>query len=106
MNTGVENAAQVLARLEGASVTAEEWLHDREEDLAKASEQAVHSAGERIKELSGILSHDLQESSRAAADKWIADIDAKLPIRLTVHLNRSSRPPSGTRRKCKRRCNP
>ena len=52
-------------------------MHSREEDLAKASEQAVHSAGERIKELSGILSHDLQESGRAAADKWIADIDAK-----------------------------
>ena len=77
LNAGAENAAQVLARLEGASVTAEEWLHDREEDLAKASEQAVHSASERIKELSGILSNDLQESSRAAADKWIADIDAK-----------------------------
>ena len=77
LNAGAENAAQVLARLEGASVTAEEWLHDREEDLAKASEQAVHSASERIKELSGILSNDLQESSRAAADKWIAEIDAK-----------------------------
>ena len=77
LNAGVENAAQVLARLETAGVTAEEWLHSREEDLAKASEQAVHSAGERIKELSGILSHDLQESGRAAADKWIADIDAK-----------------------------
>lgn len=77
LNAGVENAAQVLARLESAGVTAEEWLHSREEDLAKASEQAVHSAGERIKELSGILSHDLLESGRAAADKWIADIDAK-----------------------------
>ena len=77
LNAGVENATQVLSRLEGASVTAGEWLHSREEDLAKASEQAVHSASERIKELSGVLSHDLQESSRAAADKWIADIDAK-----------------------------
>ena len=77
LNAGVENATQVLARLESASLTSQEWLHSREEDLAKASEQAVHSAGERIKELSGILSHDLQESGRAAADKWIADIDAK-----------------------------
>jgi DNA anti-recombination protein RmuC len=77
LSAGIENATQVLARLESASFTAQEWLHSREEDLAKASEQAVHSAGERIKELSGILSHDLQESGRAAADKWIADIDAK-----------------------------
>ena len=77
LNTGVENATQTLARLEGASVAAEEWLRNRDEDLAKASEHAVRSAGERIKELVGILSRDLHETGRAAADKWVAEIDAK-----------------------------
>jgi hypothetical protein len=77
LNAGVENATRTLARLESASVTSEEWLLNREEDLAKASEQAVRSASERIKELAGILSRDLHESGRAAADKWISEIDAK-----------------------------
>lgn len=77
LSAGVENASQVIARLEAASLTAEQCLHSREEDLAKASQQAVQSAGERIKDLAGILSHEMQESGRAAADKWIADIDAK-----------------------------
>lgn len=77
LNASVENATQLLARLESAGVTAEQWLRSREEDFAKASEQAVRSADERIKELAGILSRDLQESGRVAADKWIAEIDAK-----------------------------
>ena len=77
LSAGVEHATRTLARLDNARAASEQWLLGREEDLAKVSEQAVRSASERIKELAGILSRDLHESGRAAAEKWISDIDAK-----------------------------
>jgi len=77
LNAGVENAAQMLVRVESASAAAEESLRSCEESLAKASEQAIQSARERVTDLAGVLSRDFEEAGRAAADRWISEIDAK-----------------------------
>jgi hypothetical protein len=45
--------------------------------LAKASEQAIRSACERVKDLAGALAHDFQESVRIATEKSVAEIDAR-----------------------------
>ena len=73
----VENATAMVTRLQSTIGSAEESLRSRQENLAKASEHAIQSAGERVKEVASALSRDLQESGRAAADKWISEIDSK-----------------------------
>jgi hypothetical protein len=77
LSASVEKAAQVLSRLEHASASAHDWLRQREESLARASEQAVQLAFERVKEFASLISRDLHESGRATIDKWIAEIDAR-----------------------------
>jgi hypothetical protein len=77
LNDRVQNAAGMVARLESTIDSAEQSLRSRQEMLAKASEQAIQSGCERVKELVGALARDFQESGRAAAEKWISEIDAK-----------------------------
>jgi hypothetical protein len=72
-----EKSAAMVARLENTIGSAEESLRSRQESLAKASEYAIQSACERVKEVVSALTRDLQESGRAAADKWISEIDSK-----------------------------
>ena len=73
----VESAAAMVARLESTIGSADEALRLREETLARASDHAIQAAGERVKELVSALTRDFSESGRAAADKWISEIDAK-----------------------------
>jgi hypothetical protein len=73
----VEHAAAMAARLENTIGSAEESLRSRQESLAKASEQAIQSGCERVKDLVNALTRDFQESGRAAAEKWISEIDVK-----------------------------
>ncbi len=73
----VESAAAMVARLESTIGSADEALRLREEALARGSEHAIQAAGERVKELVSALTRDFSESGRAAADKWISEIDAK-----------------------------
>jgi hypothetical protein len=73
----VENAAAMVARLESTIGSAEEALRSRQESLARASEQAIQSACERVKDLVNALARDFSESGRAAAEKWILEIDSK-----------------------------
>lgn len=48
-----------------------------QESLAKASEQAIRAACERVKEVANTVSREIQESGRAAREKWISEIEAK-----------------------------
>jgi hypothetical protein len=73
----VESAAAMVARLESTIGSADEALRLREETLARASEHAIQAAGERVKEVVSALTRGFSESGRAAADKWISEIDAK-----------------------------
>jgi len=73
----VESAGAMVTRLEGTIESAEEALHNREESLARGSEHAIQSACERVKDLASALTRDFQEAGRAAAEKWIAEIDGK-----------------------------
>ena len=73
----VESAGAMVTRLEGTIESAEEALHNREESLARGSEHAIQSACERVKDLASALTRDFQEAGRAAAEKWIAEIDSK-----------------------------
>ena len=77
LNDSVEKSAAMVARLEDTIGSADESLRSRQESLAKASEHAIQSACERVKDVVSALTRDFQESGRAAADKWIAEIDAK-----------------------------
>jgi hypothetical protein len=77
LNDSVENATAMVARLENTIGSAEEALRSRQESLSKASEHAIQSACERVKDLVSALTRDFQESGRAAAEKWISEIDAK-----------------------------
>jgi hypothetical protein len=52
-------------------------LRSREEALAKASEQAIHSASERVKNVAGALAHEFQDSVRMATEKSLSEIEAK-----------------------------
>jgi hypothetical protein len=73
----VEHAAAMAARLESTIGSAEEVLRSRQESLARATELAIQSACERVKDVVSALTREFQESGRAAAEKWIAEIDAK-----------------------------
>jgi hypothetical protein len=73
----VESAAGMAARLENTIGSAEEALRSRQESLARASEHAIQSACDRVKDLVSALTRDFHESSRAAVEKWISEIDAK-----------------------------
>jgi hypothetical protein len=73
----VESAAAMTTRLENTIESAEEALRSRQESLAKASEHVIQVASERVKDLVSALSRDFHESGRAAAEKWISEIDAK-----------------------------
>ena len=73
----VESAGAMAARLESTIGTAEEALRARQEIVAKATEQAILTAKERVKELVSVLTRDIQETGRVAAEKWISEIDAK-----------------------------
>jgi hypothetical protein len=73
----VESAGAMVTRLEGTIGSADEALRSRQESLAKASEHAIQSACERVKDLVSVLTREFHESGRAAAEKWIAEIDAK-----------------------------
>jgi hypothetical protein len=77
LNSRLENAAQILARLESSIGSAEEAMNLRHENLAKTSEQAAQLAYERVKDMVSTLHGDLQESGRAAAEKCIAEIESK-----------------------------
>ncbi len=77
LNVGLKNATEVLARLETRVASAEEVLRNPEQSLAKASEQAIQSACEQVKDRISALTRDFQESGRAASEKWISEIDAK-----------------------------
>lgn len=73
----VQSGAAMVAQLETAIGSAEESLRSRQEAVAKASEHAIHSACERVKDLAGALAHDFQESVRIATEKSVAEIDAR-----------------------------
>lgn len=73
----VESAAAMAARLQSTIGSAEEALRSRQESLARASEQAIQSACERVKDVVSALTREFQESGRAAAEKWISEIDNK-----------------------------
>jgi hypothetical protein len=77
LNSRLENAAQILARLESSIGSAEEAMNLRHENLKKTSEQAAQLAYERVKDMVSTLHGDLQEAGRAAADKCIAEIENK-----------------------------
>ena len=73
----VENAGVMVARLESTILSAEEALRAHQGIVAKATEHAILIAKERVNELVTVLTRDLQESGRAAAEKWISEIDTK-----------------------------
>jgi len=73
----VESAAEMAARLENTIGSAEEALRSRQESLTRASELAIQSAGDRVKDLVSTLTRDFHESGRAAVEKWTSEIDAK-----------------------------
>jgi hypothetical protein len=73
----VQSGAAMVARLESAVGSADEVLRIRQENLAKASEQAIQSACERVKDLAAALAHDFQESVRIATEKSVSEIEAK-----------------------------
>jgi hypothetical protein len=67
----------MVARLETTVASADESLRSRQESLARASEQAILAACERVKDVAGALAHDFQESVRIATEKSLSEIDAK-----------------------------
>jgi hypothetical protein len=73
----VQSGAAMVARLENAVGSADEALRIRHESLAKASEQAIQSACERVKDLAASLAHDFQESVRIATEKSVSEIETK-----------------------------
>src|SRR5260370_39621462 len=62
----VQSGAAMVAHLESTIGSAEESLRRRQESFAKASEHAIPSACERVKDLAGPLAHEFQESARIA----------------------------------------
>ena len=77
LNDRVQSGAAMVARLESAIGSADESLRIRHESLAKASEQAIQSACERVKDLAASLTHDFQESVHIATEKSLSEIEAK-----------------------------
>ena len=73
----VQSGAAMIAHLESTIGSAEESLRSRQESFAKASEQGILSACERVKDLAGALAHEFQESVRIATEKSLSEIDAK-----------------------------
>jgi hypothetical protein len=73
----VESADAMVTRLESTIGSAEDALRVRQEIVTKATEQAILTAKERVKELVTALTRDLHESGRTAAEKWISEIDVK-----------------------------
>ncbi len=73
----VDSAGAVVGRLESTIGSAEEVLSSCQESLAKATEHVIQSASERVKDVVSGVARDLHEAGRAAAEKWIAEIDAK-----------------------------
>lgn len=73
----VQSGAAMVARLETTIGSTEEALRSRQESLARASEQAIQSACERVKDLAGSLMREFQESSRIATEKSLSEIEAK-----------------------------
>ena len=77
LNDRVQSGAAMAARLDATIGSAEELLRSRQESLAKASEQAIQSACERVKDVAGSLALGFQESVRIATEKSLSEIDAK-----------------------------
>jgi hypothetical protein len=77
LNDRVQSGAAMVARLETTVASADESLRSRQETLARASEQAILAACERVKDVAGALAHDFQESVRIATEKSLSEIDAK-----------------------------
>jgi hypothetical protein len=77
LNDRVQSGAAMVARLETTVASADESLRSRQESLARASEQAILAACERVKDVAGALAHDFQESVRIATEKSLSEIDAK-----------------------------
>ena len=77
LNDRVHSAGTMISRLENTIASAEEDLRKRQESLARTSEQAIKAGGERVKDLVSALAREFQESGRAAAEKWISEIDNK-----------------------------
>jgi hypothetical protein len=77
LNDRVQSGAAMVARLETTIASADESLRSRQEGLARASEQAILTACERVKDVAGAHARDFQESVRIATEKSLSEIDAK-----------------------------
>jgi hypothetical protein len=77
LNDRVHSAGTMISRLENTIASADEDLRNRQESLARASEQAVKAGCERVKDLVSALTREFHESGRTAAEKWISEIDSR-----------------------------
>ncbi len=72
---------ETLKNIEAATAAAHESLRNTQESLNRASEQAFEAAAGRmqafIQEMIGNSEHQIEESGRAAAAKWIAALEDK-----------------------------
>jgi hypothetical protein len=73
----VDRANEVVARLSGAQISAEEAFRAHHDRLWQASEQQIQQVTARLQESSGEVEKTLQESLRAAVAKSLEDLDAR-----------------------------
>ena len=73
----VDRANEVVARLSGAQISAEETFRAHHERLWQTSEQHIQQVSARLQESSGDVEKNLQESVRAAVAKSLEDLDAR-----------------------------
>ena len=81
LSNRLESTDEMLKNIEAARTAAQESLRNTQESLAKVSEQAVGAAHGRMQAFMGeFLAHaerQMEESGRAAAAKWIAQLEDK-----------------------------
>jgi hypothetical protein len=73
----VDRANEVVARLSGAQISAEETFRTHHDRLWQASEQQIQQVTARLQESSGEVEKSLQESLRTAVAKSLEDLDAR-----------------------------
>ncbi len=70
-------ASDALARLESLQREAHQSVRDRQEELARTSQEAIDAAVSRLNETVARLESQFEDGARAAAAKWLTEVDAK-----------------------------
>jgi len=73
----MDRAQQLLEKLAAGQSQAEQVVHAHQERLHRATDRDVQAAITRIEETARRFEKDFQESGRAAAAKWLTELEAK-----------------------------